>query len=59
MKPKLFIVTGSAFKFKDLAFELGTYFDCEQKVWSEAEIQGDPEEIIKHKARRAYINTPF
>lgn len=54
MKPKLFIVTGSAFKFGDLSAKLSDYFDCEQKVWEEHEIQGEPEEIIKHKAKRAY-----
>ena len=54
MKPKLFIVTGSKFKFGDLASKLGDFFDCEQKTWDEHEIQGDPEEIIRHKAQRAY-----
>lgn len=54
MKPKLFIVTGSKFKFGDLAAKLQDYFDCEQKIWNEHEIQGDPEEIIRHKAQRAY-----
>lgn len=54
MKPKLFIVTGSVFKFGDLAAKLGEYFDCEQRVWDQPEIQGDPEEIIKHKLKKAY-----
>ncbi|GEM_PF-2684969 len=54
MKPKLFIVTGSTFKFGDLAFKLSGFFDCEQKIWDEPEIQGDPEEILKHKLKRAY-----
>ena len=54
MKPKLFIVTGSPFKFGDLSARLSEYFDCEQKVWDEAEIQGDPDEIIRHKLERAY-----
>jgi hypothetical protein len=49
MKPKLFIVTGSAFKFEDLSAKLSQYFDCEKKPWNEPEIQGDPEEILKHK----------
>ena len=54
MKPKLFIVTGSPFKFKDLSAKLGEYFDCEQKIWNEHEIQGNSEEIIKHKLKTAY-----
>ncbi|MBI5139362.1 hypothetical protein HZA26_02005 [Candidatus Nomurabacteria bacterium] len=54
MKPKLFIVTSSPFKFGDLSAKLGEYFDCEQKAWNEPEIQGDPEEIIRHKLKRAY-----
>lgn len=53
-KPKLFIVTGSAFKFGDLAFKLQDYFDCEHKPWNEPEIQGSAEEILIHKAKRAY-----
>ncbi len=54
MKPKLFIVTGSKFKFGDLSAKLNQYFDCEQKPWNEPEIQGTSEEIIKHKLKRAY-----
>ncbi len=54
MKPKLFIVTSSKFKFGDLSEKLNEYFDCEQRPWNEPEIQGDPEEIIKHKLKRAY-----
>lgn len=54
MKPKLFIVTGSPFKFGDLAFQLKDYFDCEQKVWDFPEIQGDPNEILEHKAKKAF-----
>ncbi len=54
MKPKLLIVTGNAMKFTELSSKLGEFFDCEQKVWNEPEIQGDPEEIIKHKLLRAY-----
>jgi len=54
MKPKLFIVTGSDFKFKELSLKLSEFFDCEQKDWNEPEIQGDPEEIIKHKLKTAY-----
>lgn len=54
MKPKLYIVTGSAFKFDDLALKLNEFFDCEKKEWNEPEIQGDPKEIITHKLKRAY-----
>jgi len=54
MKPKLYIVTGSPFKFQDLSFKLKNIFDCEQRPWDEPEIQGDPIEILKHKALRAY-----
>lgn len=54
MKPKLFIVTGADFKFKDLSFKLNEFFDCERKDWDQPEIQGDPEEIIKHKLKTAY-----
>lgn len=54
MKPKLLIVTGSEFKFKDLSAKLGDFFDCEQREWKEPEIQGDPEEIIKHKLETVY-----
>ena len=54
MKPKLLIVTGSAFKFQDLSAKLGEFFDCEQRDWNEPEIQGDPEEIIMHKLETAY-----
>ncbi len=54
MKPKLYIVTGSPFKFADLSMKLSEYFDCEQKVWNDHEIQGEPEEILLHKLRRAY-----
>ncbi|HTE49113.1 MAG TPA: non-canonical purine NTP pyrophosphatase [Candidatus Paceibacterota bacterium] len=53
-KPKLFIVTGSDFKFKDLSTGLNEFFDCEQKDWNEPEIQGDPEDIIRHKIKTAY-----
>ncbi len=53
-KPKLYIVTGSPFKFQDLSAKLGEHFDCEQKLWSEPEIQGDPEEIVRHKLKTAY-----
>ena len=53
-KPKLFIVTGSPFKFKDLSAELGKFFDCEQKIFDKPEIQGNPEEIIRHKLKTVY-----
>lgn len=54
MKPKLFIVTSNAVKFKELSTGLGEFFDCEQKVFDEPEIQGRPDEIIKHKIKQAY-----
>jgi len=54
MKPKLYIVTGSPFKFGDLSAKLSEFFDCEQKVWNDHEIQGHPDEILKHKLKRAY-----
>ncbi|MEI8378426.1 MAG: non-canonical purine NTP pyrophosphatase, partial [bacterium] len=54
MKPKLLIVTGSSFKFQDLSAKLSEFFDCEKGEWNEPEIQGDPEEIIKHKLKTAY-----
>lgn len=54
MKPKLLIVTGSSFKFKDLSTKLNEFFNCEQKPWKEPEIQGDPEEIIRHKLKTVY-----
>ena len=54
MKPKLFIVTGNKMKFEELSSGLGEFFDCEQKSFNEPEIQGKPEEIIKHKLTRAY-----
>src|SRR3989338_653812 len=54
MKPKLLIVTGSAFKFQDLSLKLGEFFDCEQKIWSGHEIQGEPDEIIRHKLKTIY-----
>jgi non-canonical purine NTP pyrophosphatase (RdgB/HAM1 family) len=54
MKPKLYIVTGSKFKFEDLSFKLKDFFDCEKKDWDQFEIQGTPEEIITHKLKSAY-----
>ena len=54
MKPKLLIVTGSKFKFQDLSAKLSEFFDCEKKEWKEHEIQGDPEEILRHKLQNAY-----
>ena len=54
MKPKLYIVTSSAFKFEDFSQKLNEFFDCEKKPWDEPEIQGDPDKIIKHKLKRAY-----
>lgn len=54
MKTSLFIVTGNAVKFKELKHKLEQFFDCEQKVFDEPEIQGTLAEIIKHKLDRAY-----
>lgn len=54
MKPRLFIVVGNELKFRELSAELSKFFDCEQKFTTEPEIQGSPEEIIKHKVRKAY-----
>ncbi len=54
MKPKILIVTGNPLKFKELSCVLNNFFDCEQKSLHEPEIQGAPEEIIKHKLARAY-----
>ncbi len=54
MRPKLYIVTGSKFKFGDLSLKLGEFFDCEKKPWNDPEIQGNPDEIIKYKLQRAY-----
>lgn len=54
MKPKLFIVTGNPMKFDELSSKLGEFYDCEAKVFSEPEIQGSPNDIIKHKLNRAY-----
>src|SRR3989344_1102008 len=54
MKPKLFIVVGNPLKFKELSTGLGEFFDCEQKIINEPEIQGSPEEILAHKLKRAY-----
>jgi non-canonical purine NTP pyrophosphatase (RdgB/HAM1 family) len=54
MKPKLLIVTGSEMKYKELSAKLSEFFECEQRDWNEPEIQGKPEEILKHKMARAY-----
>ncbi len=54
MKPKLFIVTGNAVKFAELSADLGEFFDCEQKIINEPEIQGSADEILKHKLARAH-----
>lgn len=48
------IVTGSPFKFQDLSFKLNEFFECEQKIFKEPEIQGSPEEIIRHKLKTVY-----
>lgn len=54
MLPKLYIVVGSKFKYDDLSAKLNEYFDCEQKIIKEPEIQGTPDEIIRHKVKKAY-----
>jgi len=54
MKPKLFIVVGNSLKYDELSAKLSELFDCEQKIINEPEIQGKPEEILRHKAKRAY-----
>lgn len=54
MKPKLLIVTGSEMKYKELSLKLSEFFNCERRDWSEPEIQGKPEEILRHKMVRAY-----
>lgn len=54
MKPKLLIVTGSKLKFEDLAIKLNEFFDCEKRNWTEPEIQGSPDEIIRHKLKTTY-----
>jgi len=55
MKPKLFIVTSSSLKFKELSLGLSEFFDCEQKTLDEPEIQGKPEAILRYKLTRAYL----
>ena len=54
MKEKLIIVTGNELKFKQLAYSLDNYFDCEQGIFATYEIQGTGEEILKDKMSRAY-----
>lgn len=55
MKPKLAIVTGNPLKFRELSAKLSEHFDCEQKVLENYfEIQGTPEEILRHKLEAAY-----
>jgi non-canonical purine NTP pyrophosphatase (RdgB/HAM1 family) len=54
MKPKLLIVSGNELKYKELSHRLSEFFECEQRDWDEPEIQGTPEEIIKHKLKSAY-----
>lgn len=41
-------------KFKELSTKLNEFFICEQRPWTEPEIQGKPEEILKHKMKRAF-----
>jgi len=54
MKSKLFIVTGNPVKFEELSSKLSKFFDCKQKVLNEPEIQGEPEDILKYKLKKAY-----
>lgn len=54
MKPKLYIVTGNALKFRELSHALSELFDCEQKDFKGEEIQGTAEEIINHKLHQVY-----
>ena len=54
MKPKLIIVTGNPLKFRELSASLGEFFDCEQRKLDGYEIQGSPQEILRHKLARAY-----
>ncbi len=41
-------------KYRELSQDLGDFFECEQKVLDEPEIQGRPEDILRHKLLRAY-----
>lgn len=41
-------------KFRELSKALSLFFDCERKELNEPEIQGNPDEIIRHKMLRAY-----
>ncbi len=54
MKPKLAIVTGNTLKFRELSLKLGEFFDCEQKQVDGYEIQGKPEDILRHKLAHAF-----
>lgn len=54
MKSKLLIVTSNPMKFKELSSKLNEFFDCEQAIFDEPEIQGTSEEILNHKVKRAY-----
>ena len=54
MKPKLTIVTGNSLKFRELSNELSKFFDCEQGTIDGFEIQGKPEEILRHKLAQAF-----
>ena len=54
MKPKLLIVTSNPMKFRELSSKLDEFFDCEQAVLDEPEIQGTSEEILNHKVKKAY-----
>lgn len=55
MRDKLIIVTGNAYKYKELETYLKEFFDCEQGIVPDAyEIQGTPEKILAHKVKQAY-----
>ncbi len=54
-KQKLIIVTGNKMKFESLSRFMSSYFNCEQGNFSEYnEIQGEPDEILKHKMLAAF-----
>jgi non-canonical purine NTP pyrophosphatase (RdgB/HAM1 family) len=54
MKPRLIIATGNKLKYEQLALGLGEYFECVQGSVDGYEIQGHPEEILRHKLSKAY-----
>ena len=55
MNPKLAIVTGNPLKFREISAALDGYFICEQKkLEGYNEIQGEPEDILRHKLLASY-----